>query len=289
MPLTELVRYLNARSQGHTPALQPPAPFLSKDGKVLAHFANLQLGSQFLPIVETATGQVHGHAASLQAFNLSCRTALEPHAVFVLPSDDAEFIYLDRLVRTLHALNYLTHHVRGNLLLKVHPRHVMSVPSDHGLAFEELLRPCGLIPEQITLELDIDGIEAEDHLQLAVANYKQRGYRIAIHRFGRASLNYELLARLEPRIVRLDPSLLESPQQLEEATRRIQALGALTLIEGVDTRALRQGAQASSIDLLQAHAPLRRLIHDKDQTSPEKKAYFWTEHDWSSRLNAVAA
>lgn len=288
MPLTDLVRYLNARSQGHTPALQPPAPFLSKDGKVLAHFANLQLSSLFLPIVETATGQVHGHAASLQAFNLSRKTALEPHAVFVLPSDDAEFIYLDRLVRTLHALNYLTHHVRGNLLLKVHPRHVLSVPADHGLAFEELLRPCGLIPEQITLELDIDGIEAEAHLQQAVANYKQRGYRIAIHRFGRVSLNYERLARLEPRIVRLDPSLLESPQQLEAATRRIQALGALTLIEGVDTRALRQGAQASSIDLLQAKAPLSRLIHPPVEAAAENKGSASAEHDWTAHQTIAA-
>lgn len=273
MPLTDLVRYLNSRSQAHTPSLQPPAPFLVQHGKVQAHFANLQLGSQFLPIVETATGRVHGHAASLQAFNLNCKTALEAHAVFVLPSDDAEFIYLDRLVRTLHALNYLTHHVRGNLLLKVHPRHVLSVPADHGLAFEELLRPCGLIPEQITLELEIDGIDALDHLQQAVSNYKQRGYRIAVHRFGRAGLDYELLARLEPEIVRLDPSLLESPERLNEVTRRIQALGALTLIEGVDTKALRQGAQASSIDLLQAHAPLRRLIQDSTDSKLASPAF----------------
>ncbi len=263
MPLTELVRYLNARSQAQTPGLQPPAPFLSQEGKVLARFANLELSSRFLPIVETATGRVHGHAASLQAVNLRHGTPLEPHAVFVLPSDDGEFVYLDRLVRTLHALNYLTHQVRGNLLLKVHPRHVLSVPSDHGLAFEELLRPCGLMPEQITLELEIDGIEAVWHLQQAVANYKRRGYRIAIHRFGRSGLDYELLSRLGPDIVRLDPGLLESPQQLAEATREIRALGARTLIEAVDTRALRQGAQAFHIDLLQAHAPLRRLIHDR--------------------------
>lgn len=288
MPLTELVRYLNARSQGHTPALQPPAPFLSKDGKVLAHFANLQLSSLFLPIVATATGQVHGHAASLQAFNLSCRTALEPHAVFVLPSDDAEFIYLDRLVRTLHALNYLTHHVRGNLLLQVHPRHVLSVPAAHGLAFEELLRPCGLLPEQITLELDIDGIEAEAHLQQAVASYKQRGYRIAIHRFGRVSLNYELLARLEPSIVRLDPSLLQSPQQFEAATRRIQALGALTLSHSVDTRALHLGGQASGIDLLQTNLSRARLIPQQVEAAAAKKGGASTAHDWSARQTMAA-
>lgn len=68
-------------------------------------------------------------------------------------------------MRTLHALNYLTKPSRGNLLLKVHTRHVLSVPSDHGHAFEEILKPCGLFPEQITLEIEIDGGLIDPRLQ----------------------------------------------------------------------------------------------------------------------------
>ena len=45
----------------------------------------------------------------------------------------------------------------------------MSVPTDHGLAFEEILRSCGLTPQQITLELDADGLEDVDHFTLAVS------------------------------------------------------------------------------------------------------------------------
>lgn len=232
MPLTELVRYLNTQSQGQGTRPQPPAPFLNLGNNVQARFANLQLSSKFFPIIESSTGKIYGHRADLQAFNGNNGAALEPHAVFVLPSDDDEFIYLDRLVRTLHALNYLTHHIRGNLLLKVHPRHVLSVPAEHGLAFEELLRPCGLMPEQITLELEIDGIEAVEHLQQAVRNYRQRGYHIAIHRFGRVSLDYERLARLKPEIVSLDPTLLQSPEQLAIAIRHIHSLGTMILMEG---------------------------------------------------------
>ncbi|MDR1889583.1 MAG: EAL domain-containing protein [Zoogloeaceae bacterium] len=265
MPLTDLVRHLNTyqhriQRQLHARS-DAPVPFAVARGKVLAHFGHLQLASRFLPIVETASGQAHGHAASLQAFDLNRQTPLEPQAVFDLPASNDEFVELDRLVRTLHALNYLTYPVRGNLLLKVHPRHILSVPADHGLAFEEILRDCCLMPKQITLELEIDGIDATDHLQLAVANYKARGYHIAIHRFGRLNLNFALLERLRPEIVRLDTRLLENPETLTRTTRRLQSLGAKTLIEGIGIRALCQGAHDSGIDLLQAHAPLSRFIH----------------------------
>ncbi|GHT96810.1 hypothetical protein AGMMS49545_22870 [Betaproteobacteria bacterium] len=268
MPLTDFVRHLNTQHISQEFAKNPAharsgaaAPFAVAQGKVVAHFGNLQLASRFLPIVETVSGQTHGHAASLLAFDLTRQTSLKPDSVFDLPADDEEFITLDRRVRTLHALNYLTHLARGNLLLKVRPRHVLSVPSDHGLAFEEILRSCGLMPKQITLELEIDDITATGHLQRALANYKARGYHVAIHRFGRVSLNFDLLEILRPEIVRLDTNLLENPDTLTVATRRIHAIGAKTLIEGVDTKGLRQGAHDSGIDLLQAHAPLSRLIH----------------------------
>lgn len=118
MPFTDLVHYLNA---GRTAKPAGPTTFSTAQGRVLAHFANLQLSSQFLPIVDTTTGRIYGHAAHLQAVSLRHGTPLDPHSVFVLPYDDEEFIYLDRLVRTLHALNYLHHPERSNLLLKVTP------------------------------------------------------------------------------------------------------------------------------------------------------------------------
>lgn len=87
----------------------------------------------------------------------------------MLPSDAEEFVYLDRLVRTLPALNYLTQPVRGKLLLRVHARHLLSVPANHGLAFEEIPRPCGLFPDQISLEIDTDQVSDPAHFSRAVA------------------------------------------------------------------------------------------------------------------------
>lgn len=270
MPLSDLIRTLNSPSDtlpGHFAQSGLDQPFVAVDGRVFLHYANIRLESQFLPIVEAKTGKAHGHSASLQAFGLSNRKPISPEAVFVLPTDDAEFVYLDRLVRTLHALNYLTRPTRGNLLLQVHARHVMSVPANHGLAFEEILRPCGLFPEQITLEIDIEGVDDIPHLIKAVASYRSRGYGIAISHFGRRQLDFAILRELRPDIVKLDSLLLSSARPLQRIIEALRKLPAQVLIEGIDTATMRKGAQAGNIDLLQAHAPVRRLLHSIPTTS----------------------
>ena len=264
MPLSDLIRTLNVPSgslPGHYARSGLDQPFVAVDGRVFLHYANLRLESHFLPIAETRSGKTHGHAAPLQVFGLSNRQPIAPKAVFVLPTDDAEFVYLDRLVRTLHALNYLTRPNRGNLLLQVHARHVMSVPADHGLALEEILRPCGLLPEQITLEIDIAGVEDLAHLIRAVASYRSRGYGIAISHFGRRQIDFGILRELQPDIVKLDSLLVSSTRPLKPVIEALHELPAQVLIEGIDTAAMRKGASARNIDLLQAHAPLRRLLH----------------------------
>lgn len=231
MPLTDLVRHLNSQTDRLPAGRVAAEPFVSTDGRVSVRFADLRLESVFLPLTAAGSGRVPGHAAALRVYGWTSGRPVSPDAVFVLPADDREFVYVDRLVRTLHALNYLTHPDRGALLLKVHRRHVMSVPTDHGLAFEEILRPCGLIPEQITLELDGDGIEDLDHFKLAVANYRQRGYGIALSGFGRSAIDFSLLRALRPDIVKLDPLLLASPRPLDRIIAQIHELGAQVLVE----------------------------------------------------------
>lgn len=263
MPLSDLIRTLNAPSgtfPKHYARTGLDQPFVAADGRVFLHYANIRLESVFLPVVNTRNGQLHGHAASLQAFGLSNRQPIAPEAVFVLPTDDAEFVYLDRLVRTLHALNYLTRPTRGNLLLQVHARHVLSVPAHHGLAFEEILRPCGLFPEQITLEIDTDGIEDTEHLIRAIASYRSRGYGIAVDHFGRSKLDFGLLRELRPDIVKLDQQLIASSRPLARIIDSLHQLPCQVAIKGGDTAKLRRFALAAQIDLLQAHAPLRRLL-----------------------------
>lgn len=265
MPLSEFVRYLNQQHAQHPlPGGGPrlSTQFISEDGRVFVIFANLRLESSFSPIVDTASGHLRGHAAALHAVGLKNQQLLEPEAVFVLPSDDEEFIYLDRLVRTLHALNYLTYlnrHARGTLLLKVHPRHVASVAADHGLAFEEVLRACGLMPKLITLEIEIDGVDDIAHLVQAIASYKSRGYGIAVGRFGRRSVDFNLLREIRPAMVKFDPLLLSSKLALKSLVERLHELGAQVMIEGLESATQCHEARESGFDLLQLKVPVLPL------------------------------
>jgi len=261
MPLSDLVRNLNNHHAKTAPDFAPKTPFVATEGRVFANFAGIRLESNFIPVVETASGQSHGHAGVLRAFSLTSGVPLLPESVFVLPTDDSEFVYLDRLVRTLHALNYLIHRTPGNLLLPVHSRHIASVVSDHGLAFEEILRPCGLVPDPITLEIEIDGLEDTAHLKRAVRSYQARGYGIALSRFGRGAPDLGLLRELNPDIVKFDRQLLASHDALERVVDAVHRLGARVLVDGLDTAALQRGVAAQHIDLIQAQAPQRRLIH----------------------------
>lgn len=261
MPLSHLIFSLNNKSALSNPESRLSEPFVSINGRVYLFFANIRLESVFLPIVDTRTGKNYGHAAGLRAIGMKSQRPIDPAAVFVLPTDDDEFIRLDRLVRTLHALNYLTHRVRGNLLLKVHPRHVVSVPTEHGLAFEEILRPCGLLPEQITLEIDISRIENSEHLIVATQNYKSRGFSIAVSHFGRRHADFQLLRKIAPNLVKFDRTFWSSDSEGAAAIKLIHALGSKVLIKSKDTRDLRDNTFFGEIDLLQTYQPLRTLLH----------------------------
>ena len=257
MPLSEFVRYINAQLPFPKTASRFTTPFTSEGGRVFVHYANLRLESSFSPIVDTADGLSRGHVAALLASHKTSLQTVESEAVFKLPSDDEEFIFLDRLVRTLHTLNYLTYperHSGGLLLLKVHPRHVASVTADHGLAFEEILRACGLLPEQITLELEIDGVEDSAHLTRAVDNYKSRGYRIAIGRYGQRDVNSLVVQAIRPVIVRLDPRLLALAEPIRALIDSLHALGAQVMIEGQNNQTHRSDARENGFDLLQVLA-----------------------------------
>lgn len=280
MPYTDLVRHLNAQHNRRHPQFGSD-PFVATADGVFAHFANLRLESAFVPIQEAASGRVQGHAAVLLASGLTSRRPVDADAVFVLPADDAEFVFLDRLVRTLHTLNYLTRSTRGNLLLKVHRRHVLSVPTDHGLAFEEILRPCGLVPDQITLELDGDGLaEASNHFLQAAASYQRRGYGLAISRFGKSSLDFALLRYLRPDIVKLDPLLVASARPLERIIANLQALGARVLVAGPGERSLRRFARATGVDFILAEgAPVSRASW---------LAQEWSRHPTTTQGRAAA-
>ena len=114
------------------------------------------------------------------------------------PTPDA-VVHLDRLCRTLHALNFLgqRRHAGGYLQVAVHRRHLQAIPNQHGLVYEAILKRCGLAPADIVLHIEAT---ADGLLNEALSAYRQRGYRLSL---GGTLPAAGTLAALAPEIVQI--------------------------------------------------------------------------------------
>ena len=235
MPLTDLIRYFNTADSASGSMLYP-------EGERAAAWCNgLRLGSLFQPIVDLREERIVGHRASLRAVG-DDGTALDGDAAYALCTDAAAVVHFDRLCRTLHALNFLAQrrHAGGYLQVSVHPRHLLAVPSQHGLVYEAILKRCGLAPEDIVFDIDVPALGDKTYLA-ALDNYRRRGYRLAVRSPGVGDGSAALLA-WRPEIVRL-------PGWSAEAVALAQSAGVASQVSGVDSGADLAQARAAGIDL----------------------------------------
>ncbi|ASK35545.1 diguanylate phosphodiesterase [Alcanivorax sp. N3-2A] len=241
MPLTELLHYFNQEQRRQYGAHIAPEQALRMDrGRVSADYAGLRLGTRFQPLLPLHPDQPYGHEALLTVEGRA--GALSPSAAFMLPTTGEEFVYLDRLCRTVHALNFLLQPNSGGLLgLNIHPRHLASVRGDHGLAFERILRQCGLQPEQVMLEIRHDASLDPADLTRAVASYRQHGYRIALDHLA-APARPAIWRAIQPDMVKLAPALGQRPDDrdrvLDQAQRQKVAQRLLIGVTCDDAQAL---------------------------------------------------
>lgn len=175
MPLTDLIRYFNNSD------LAGDSTLYTEGERAAAWHDGLRLRSLFQPIADVREQRIVGHQAVLAATR-DDGTPLPVEAAYARCPGPESVVHFDRLCRTLHALNFLAQrrHAGGYLQLSVHPRHLLAVPSKHGLVFEAVLQRCGLAPDDIVLEFAAGPHGADPHLAAAVGNYRARGYRVAL-------------------------------------------------------------------------------------------------------------
>lgn len=228
MPLTDLIRYFNSTD------LAGASTLYGTGQGVAAWHDGLHLCSLFQPIVELRSNQVVGHQAFLAA-RREDGSAVNLDDVYATCQNAASVVHFDRLCRTLHALNFLAQrqHAGGYLQLSVHYRHLLAVPSQHGLVFEAVLKRCGLAPDDIVLELTSSQNLDDKQLTAAVNNYRARGYRIALAGAGQPA------ERFTPDIIKQAlPGLL-----------RDQGVGPRTHADGLSAPSHIVQALAGGIDL----------------------------------------
>ncbi|PXX50987.1 EAL domain-containing protein [Aquitalea magnusonii] len=230
------------------PAVARQRPTLKfSDHGTFALYGGLRLDSVFQPIMQRQGGGLRpvAHEALLRVSDKAGQPLAVEH-FFAQAGCAEEFVYLDRLSRVIHALNFAAQAEPGELLfLNVHGQHLLSIASGrHGSTFETLLGYCGLQAQQVVLEIVESEIADLQLLDAAIHSYKRKGFRIAIDDFGAGHSNFDRLWQLTPDLVKLDRSLLTQPALNERARMVfpklidiIHDLGGQVVCEGIETEA----------------------------------------------------
>ncbi|MGE5478359.1 MAG: EAL domain-containing protein [Bacteroidales bacterium] len=236
----------------------PGGQCLRFDGHgVVGLYEDLHLHSAYQPLLDAATLQPLAHEALLRA-RLDDSTPVPPGEVFGRPSVASHIAFVDRLCRTVHAFNFSVQAGDGDVLyLNMDGRHLLNA-GNHGSAFETLLGHCGLTPRQIVIEILESGINDEERLIAAVANYQARGFRIAIDDFGCSHSNFDRLWKLTPDIVKLDRGLIvqssSNPRArtiLPKLIDILHDLGAKVVCEGIETAEQHELVVTAGTDMVQ--------------------------------------
>jgi EAL domain-containing protein (putative c-di-GMP-specific phosphodiesterase class I) len=93
--------------------------------------------------------------------------------------DDRELVTLDRMVRAMHAINFLGGKQHGLLFLRVHERLLKSVKYDHGRHFSNVLVSFGLNPGRIVIELPAAAVAHRTFVGYLTQSYQRHGFKVA--------------------------------------------------------------------------------------------------------------
>ncbi|CAB3639071.1 hypothetical protein LMG24076_00125 [Trinickia soli] len=171
------------------PSLREHISLDMREGTAFAQFRAVRLESAYQPIFDVSMNGFQtlwsspdcadrfGDELGFQA--LTERADDELFDPFDTVADDRELVVLDRLARTLHAINFFGAQRHGMLFLRVHERLLKSVKYDHGQHFSSVLMGFGLNPSRVTIELPSVAVAHRTFLGYLVNSYQRYGFKVA--------------------------------------------------------------------------------------------------------------
>ncbi len=171
------------------PALREHVSLDESEGVAFACFRKVRLQSAYQPIFDvsmsgmqtlwSSPGQADRFGDELGFQALTERAdglAFDP---FDTACDDHDLVTLDRLARTLHAINFFGAQRHGMLFLRVHERLLKSVKYDHGQHFSSVLSAFGLSPARVIIELPSAAVAHRTFLGYLTNSYQRFGFKVA--------------------------------------------------------------------------------------------------------------
>lgn len=230
---------------------------VTADETVVGRFYEFDLASGFQRIVRLGVPRAADpHAApTVVAYDAYARSSgqagdtISPWGLFSRAAEDATVVWLDRLCRVVHTVNYVSQ--EGSdvpLHLRVHGRLLAAIAQDHGHTFRDMLDAMG-VPEgigtgvmtgvttgatadrtrSIVLQLpETATYDAELAAQL-IASYRRYGFGIALQASG-AALAMARIKTYEPDVIKVDVRTLSQPEQHVPELLRAAEHGATQLV-----------------------------------------------------------
>jgi EAL domain-containing protein (putative c-di-GMP-specific phosphodiesterase class I) len=214
-----LARIAREHFAGHE--LSEPRP-----GVVVARFHQANLTSAFQPIVRSSDGGVAGHHALIRV-NGDGGDSAQPWNVFAQAADDADLVQLDRMCRTVHALNYFPKaSAASSLFLNIEQRLLNFVSADHGAYFEAILAKMNVSPGRVTIVMPAGASEDPVTFVRAAISYRIRGYRVLAQLRATTEADLAHLFLADPHYVAID-GLSPSPPSAKVEGDRIDDLARI--------------------------------------------------------------
>jgi len=230
----------------------------TKEYGLVCNFMGMKLASAFQPVLRP-DGKVAGREALLRAGLLE-HGEVTPDGAFEEAVRVNRVVQFDRLVRIMHLMNHARSFAEHELLfLNVHPRLLSSV-NNHGRTFEQILHYYSVPTSLVVIEIKEAANVDEAVLTNAVNNYRSLGYRIAVDNFGAAHSSLEHVIELNPDIVKLDGTLIQTTEHSRSATtsfnqlvERFHSAAIQVTVEGIETATQLDIARKSGADLLHGY------------------------------------
>jgi len=224
---------------------------LGDNGAVTAQFFRSRLTSAFQPMVDADDRRVVGHQAVLRVESRDGES-VAPWSIYAHAVEDPALVQLDRLCRTVHALNYFPWSDPGEqLFLNVESRLLSGVSADHGAYFEAILALLGVAPARVVIVMPPDAVERPVSFVRAAIAYRARGYRVMVPVASVADTELSHVFLAAPHYVSI-----EFPAALEDATWQpfLQALsrhGIEAVARRIESEPQAQAARRAGARLLQ--------------------------------------
>jgi EAL domain-containing protein (putative c-di-GMP-specific phosphodiesterase class I) len=162
-------------------ALPAITGLLASDGRALGKYYGAYIASAFQPWRSPTDGRIAAYEAYARSHSKN-GSDLSPWQLFADAAVDTDLVTLDRLCRTVHALNYFScADAPQPLVLNVDARLLRAVPERHGEFFGKVLSLLGVSPSRIVIEIHTTKLRDLTQLKQILASYRRHGFAVAVN------------------------------------------------------------------------------------------------------------